>query len=86
MNINIPENTKASLDLYATEGVPTEGFLYKVLTDDLFGEICKADDFNQRVIVNICKYVYNELPQGCWGDEEKVANWIEYKKNENDNK
>lgn len=75
--INIPEVTMDTLDLYVNRGIPTGGFLYAVLTNDLFDAVVKADPMNRAALKDICTYVYNDLPQDCWGSRTNVAAWIE---------
>lgn len=79
---SIPEHTLASLQRYATEGVPTGSFLRSVLSNDLFGAFSRADLENQRAIGAIVTYVYNEMPSGCWGSREIYHRWIELKRAE----
>lgn len=71
-----------SLDQWAASGVPTGDFLRAVLSNNLFEAVCRADDDNIKVIVEICRYIYNELPAGCHGSPEKVKAWAEMKAKE----
>jgi len=73
---------KKSLDRYAKERVPTGGFLRKVLENDLFGAIGKADTGNRNDLFSICSYIYNELPMSCWGSPKHVKEWLEGDKHE----
>lgn len=73
----IPGHTKASLDRYINQGVPTGDFLRAVLCNDLFLAIQHADGDNVRVIPHIVCYLYNECPTGCYGSAEKVNQWMQ---------
>ena len=73
---NIPISTLNSLAAYARDKCPTGGFLYAVLTNDLFEAIGRADDFNRAALFDICNYIYNELPLSCWGSKDKVKQWL----------
>ena len=55
----IPQTTLRALDLYVKEGIRPGGFLYAVLTNDLFGAIGKADKANGAAIRDVCLYIYN---------------------------
>ncbi len=77
---NIPNYTKESLDRYAESGIPVGGFLYAVLTNNLFDATAKADRYNLPALKDICLYIYNELPAGCWGGPIIVKEWMESKK------
>jgi len=72
----IPATTLRSLDLYVKEGITPGGFLYAVLTNDLFGAIGKADSTNGAAIRDICLYIYNELPGDCWGSRDIVNQYL----------
>lgn len=74
--MTIPEHTRCALDAYAKEGVPVGGFLFAVLSNDLFGAVGHADDANYHALGEIVKYVYNNLPMGCHGSEKAVEDWL----------
>ena len=67
---------KESLDRYATQRIPPGGFLYAVLTNDLFEAIGRADDNNRFALHSICSYIYNHMPSSCWGSKEIVNEWL----------
>ena len=68
-----------SLDRYAREHTPTGSFLRAVLENDLHAALFKADDDNRAALMNIVRYVYNDLPRACWGSPEKVKAWLAQK-------
>ena len=72
----MPENLIASLSRYSTEHVATGSFLRAVLENDLCEAVCRADEFNFKLLPVIVRYVYNELPAPCWGSKQKVAEWL----------
>lgn len=74
--------TKRSLDNYARDGIPTGGFCRAVLENDLAGAFGRADSDNRADLFEIVGYVYNELPQNCWGSRENVAAWLKKKEEE----
>jgi len=69
-------NIKDSLDRYVSDGVPTGGFLYAVLTNNLMDAFGRADEENRYDLFDICSYVYNKMPGSCWGSKEIVDEWI----------
>ena len=73
----MPDYTKDSLLRYANSGIPTGGFLYYVLSNDLFGAIGRADENNIMALHDICSYIYNKMPSTCWGSREIVGEWLE---------
>ncbi len=72
----IPQSTLESLERYVNDRIPTGGFLYAVLTNDLFEAVGRADEFNRAALFEICNYIYNMIPSDCWGNSEKVKNWL----------
>lgn len=72
----IKQSTYDALDRYAQGGVPVGGFLYAVLTNNLFDAVGRADSENRATLKEILAYVYNEPPSPCWGSPEKVRAWL----------
>jgi len=72
----IPAHTKAALDRYVNDRIVPGGFLMAVLSNDLFGAVGYADSHNLAALPDIVKYVYNELPSGCWGSKEAIWKWV----------
>lgn len=70
------EDIKATLNRYVKDKIPTGGFLEAVLSNDLVGAVSRADSDNLQRIPEIVKYIYNNLPSGCWGDSETVTKWL----------
>ena len=77
MAYQIPQHTKEALDRYVQDRILPGGFLMSVLTNDLFGAVGRADSENLAALADIVKYVYNELPSGCWGSRDAVYAWVE---------
>lgn len=72
----LPEDIQHSLELYASAGIPPEGFLIAVLCNDLADACAKADDDNLWILPVIVAYIYNHLPMACWRSPEAVEGWI----------
>lgn len=74
----ITDELRESLLRYAVQKIETGSFLRSILENDLFEAIGRADMFNMRdkVFYDVCNYIYNELPETCWGSKEKVATWL----------
>ena len=76
---NIPESTIAAIRKHADHGYDVGHFVTAVLENNLKEAVNKADDSNIRVLQDIVKYCYWEIPSYCWGSPEKVAAWKELK-------
>lgn len=75
----IPDRIKYSLTMYVEIGQPTGDFLKSVLTNDLFGAFGRADQENKRNIETLVRFIYNEMPAGCFGSKEHYDEWIKHK-------
>ena len=75
----IPAHTKAALDRYVNDRILPGGFLTAVLSNDLFGAVGKADSENLAALPDIVRYIYNEVPSGCWGTKDIIWKWVEGK-------
>lgn len=73
----VPPHLLEGLREYAINHRPTGDFLRTVLQNDLHGAIARADVEGLRHIRAILEYVMNALPAECWGNEAKVASWLD---------
>ena len=69
-------DTKESIDLYVSQGVPPGGFLSACLENDLMGAMNRADSYNRASLFEIVSYIHNDIPSNCHGSPEHVASWI----------
>lgn len=74
--VEVPPHLRAALQRYVEHRIPTGGFLRAVLENDLLGAVARADSENSAILSKIVKYIYHELPNGCWGSPEKVEAWL----------
>lgn len=72
----IEQRFKESIDRYVSQRIPTGGFLMAVLENNLVEAIGTADTEAMDNIRHIVCYLYNEVPSNCWGNKEKVKNWL----------
>tara|TARA_R110002167_G_scaffold65480_2_gene185303 strand:+ start:9584 stop:10015 length:432 start_codon:yes stop_codon:yes gene_type:complete len=72
---NVPPHTLKTLDNWAKHGLPPGGFVAAVLENDLVDAVRRADSGNSAALVDIVRYLINELPMGCWGSYDNVALW-----------
>lgn len=73
---NIPGHTQLALSAYVEEGIIPGGFLTAILCNDLFGAVARADALNLSCMGDICKFIYNRLPQGAWGSAEIMRDYV----------
>ena len=74
--VAVPEHLREGLLAYVLEGRPTGGFLYAVLTNDLFEAVGRADEKSLAGLFAIIGWLYNEAPADCYGDVDKVKAWM----------
>lgn len=72
---NVPTSLHYAMMSYVLYGRPMGGFLTAVFENKLMEAFSRADLENQFQMYLIVKFIYNELPMVCWGDEEKVEQW-----------
>ena len=73
----VPVHTQSALTRYVDQGLYPGSFLESVLCNDLIGAVIKADGYNRDALVEIVRFVINELPETAWGSAEDMAAWIE---------
>lgn len=72
----IPQATKETIDNYVTHGWEPGGFVGAVLSNDLCGAFCCADQYNRAAMFDIVSYCYNEIPSEAWGSPGRVYKWL----------
>ncbi len=72
----IPRDTLAEIDRYVNHRIRPGGFLYAVLTNNLYFACVKADDYRRIVFFDIVSYVEGQLPIPCRGSMEAVEAWL----------
>lgn len=75
----IRPDTIDSIKRYIELGIPPGDFLWAVLTNDLREAFGRADEGNIRAMFEIVCWLWNYAPAMCWGDEERVKNWLDVK-------
>lgn len=65
-----------SAKLYVSQGIPPGGCLHAILANDLMESFGRADQWTAKYMVNIVKYVYNQMPAASHGSYEKVDAWL----------
>jgi hypothetical protein len=58
-------------------GIRPGSFGRAVLENDLTGAIFRADAGNLADLPDIVRYVYDTLPDDCWGSSERCMRWEE---------
>jgi len=71
----LPVGLQDGMQRYFEDGIGAGHFLTACLENDLVGAVNRADSTNIHRLQDIVRFMYNELPQGCWGSKEKVRAW-----------
>ncbi len=71
----IPERMWEGLTMWVKFGIWPGGFLSAVITNDLFGAVGRADYENMQLLHNYCRALFNDVPSGCYGSQEKAEAW-----------
>lgn len=72
----IPQHTLDSLNRYVQHRIMPGGFLFAVLTNDLFSAVSRADSQNLEALPEIVQYIYNKIPSDAWGSRDIVWQYI----------
>lgn len=72
----VPEYMRGGIIRYVMSGIPPGGFLTAVFANDLMEAVGKADNVNQRNLVNYARFLYNYVPSNCKGSYETVDAWV----------
>ena len=62
---------------YICTGRVTGGFMFALMSGNLYKAVQKADDTNRLQIVQLVEWIYNHAPIGCYGSEERVHAWVD---------
>jgi len=73
--MKVPHRTAAALARWAVYAGAGGHFITSVIKNDFAKAVTKADLENLKNIQYIALFVYNYLPDQCWGSEEKYNNW-----------
>jgi len=78
----IPERIMSNLIHYIKGEEEPGGFLYSVLSNDLFQAVGRADKEMLPLIPLLVHYIYWEAPGNCHGSPETIHEWINKKRKE----
>lgn len=72
----LPEYMRSGAMRYVEEGIRPGRFLYAILCNDLVGAAREADSENIQILPVYTRWLYNDVPNNCWGSPQIVFNWI----------
>ena len=75
--MEIPEHIVESLEAFKANGRPVGDFLRAVLSNDLTDAVGRADSENAKILAEIVKHVYWEMPADSWGSRDKYNHWVD---------
>lgn len=65
---------------YLEHGIMPGSFLTAILGNKLVEALGRADEENLQNIPAYGCYLYNEMPENAWGNEDLVAKWCQDKR------
>lgn len=71
----VPEHLIPGLGLYLVKGITPGSFLESVLRNNLMGAFANGDEKSLAGLRGLVKFLYNDVPGCCWGNEENVTAW-----------
>lgn len=78
----IPPATLETLQNWAKHGLEPGSFVMAVLENNLIEAVSRGDRFNLMALLEICAYVYNEMPVDSYGSPSIVREWRDLKRME----
>jgi hypothetical protein len=73
---SIPKSTLEAILTHVKLGTGYTGhFVTAVLENNLVSAVGHADSHNSKALPEIVRFLYNNVPAGCWGSPEKVQEW-----------
>lgn len=76
-NLVLPSRVREAINYYVWYGRPVGDFVYAILCNSLSDTILRADNSSLDCIKDICIYVHNAVPSGCYGSIKKVEIHLE---------
>lgn len=72
---HLPERFRPGITRYLEHGVIPGDFLTAVLSNDLLGAFCRADDQSVRELHGLVAWCYQHIPHKAWGSVERVKQY-----------
>jgi hypothetical protein len=63
------------VERYLTRGIIPGDFLVAVFESSLARAAGHADHYNQRLLYEWASFMFNAMPEPCWGNPDKVKAW-----------
>ncbi len=72
----LPIHCQQSMRDYIEHRHPVGGFLYAVLSNDLYRTFLKADELNAPKIKDYLLFLDRHAPPECYGSKENIDRWL----------
>jgi uncharacterized protein with von Willebrand factor type A (vWA) domain len=63
------------VERYLTRGIIPGEFLVAVFESSLASAAHHADHYNQKLLYEWASFMFNAMPNTCWGNPDKVKKW-----------
>ncbi len=73
--LNLPGHMWDGVERYLTRGIIPGDFLVAVFESSLARAAGHADHYNQRLLYEWASFMFNAMPEPCWGNPDKVKAW-----------
>lgn len=81
----VPAHMHDGVINYLFDRLPPGGFMTALLSNDFMEAAARADEKNQRALMNWATWLYNHAPRPCYGSPEAVEWWLKADNRSNNN-
>jgi hypothetical protein len=74
----IPNYMRGGIVEYVIDGKEQGDFLTALFRNEFHEVVSRADENNRAILHNYMLMLCNAVPEGCWGNREKVRTWMEH--------
>lgn len=71
----LPEQLRGQIAGWVHEGRQTGRFMEAVIANDLLSAVTRADDECLSLLLDIVRFMHNEVPSECWGSPALADRW-----------
>ncbi len=76
---HVPVHVIEEINRFVDARLHPGDFVKSILCNDLVGVVKYAGAEEKPFICDIVKYIFNNIPQDCWGNTKRYQDWLNTK-------